>query len=111
MEGLGYWGLTYCGTSSLHGKLLTGNGKGGIKAHEYIKYEGGGKEIPAIQPIIESTNLASCYITSNGNLGARLTWGCKFLQIPATQATAKQDKFAKTRQSTSDLKLLPICCS
>lgn len=47
MERLGYWGLKYCSTTSLHGKLLTGNGKGGMKTQEYVKYEGGGKEIPA----------------------------------------------------------------
>ena len=47
MEGLWYWGLTYCGTNSLYAKLLTGNGKGRIKAQEYIKNEGGGKEMPA----------------------------------------------------------------
>ena len=46
MEGLWYSGLTYCGTNSLHAKLLTGNGKGGIKVQEYIKNEGGGKEMP-----------------------------------------------------------------
>jgi len=47
MEELGYWGLRYCGTNSLHAKLLTGNGKGGIKAQKYvIKNEGGGKEMP-----------------------------------------------------------------
>ena len=43
---------------------------------------------------------------SNLNRYAHLTWGCKFIQIPATQATAKQEKFAKARQSTSDLELL-----
>ena len=47
MEGLWHWGLTYCGTNSLHAKLLTGNGKGGIKAQEYTKNEGEGKEMPA----------------------------------------------------------------
>lgn len=47
MERLWYWGLTYCGTNSLHGKLLTGNGKGGIKVQKYMKNEGGGKEMPA----------------------------------------------------------------
>ena len=47
-----------------------------------------------------------CYITSNLDRWAHLTWGCKFIQIPATQATAKQEKFAKARQSTSDLELL-----
>lgn len=47
MERLWYWGLTYCSTNSLHAKLLTGNGKGGIKAQEYMKNEGGGKEMPA----------------------------------------------------------------
>ena len=65
----------------------------------------------AIQPIIESTNLIicvrpSCCITSNLNIEAHLTWGCKFIQIPANQATAKQEKIAKARQSISDLKLL-----
>lgn len=47
MERLWYWGLTYCGTNNLHAKLLTGNGKGGIKVQKYMKNEGGGKEMPA----------------------------------------------------------------
>ena len=45
--GLGYYGLIYCVTTSLHGKLLPGKGKGRIKAQEYIKDEGGGKKTPA----------------------------------------------------------------
>lgn len=39
--------LWYKIINSLHAKLLTGNGKGGIKAQEYIENEGGGKEMPA----------------------------------------------------------------